>query len=179
MTPEAAAEKLAIIVAARTEFAEDEIYAAMAEAGIPAPVADRAYKFTQTAWGRLFLNDMGIRFADDYLCFDGEGNVIESGLLVEQPYFVAALAAGKEYFGTKGAVHLALMAAEVNSVNHMLSNGSQPENLELTPPALFLEAPTPAGMAKARVVLTERLSAGRADSEPDKKPKKKPWWRAW
>ena len=178
MSPEAAVETLARIVAARTEFTEDEIYISLEKAGVPAPVADRAYKFTQTAWGRLFLNDMGIRFADDYLCFDGEGNVIESGLLDDQPYFVAALAAGKEYFGTKGSVYLATMSAEVNSVNHMLNNGSQPENLQLTPPALFLEAPTPAGMEKARKVLSEYLSAGRGGREPDVKQKKKPWWRA-
>ena len=39
------------IVAPRAEFSEDDVYAAMAAAGIPAAVADRAYKFTQTAWG--------------------------------------------------------------------------------------------------------------------------------
>ena len=72
-----------------------------------------------------------------------------------------------------------VMSAEVNSVNHMLNNGSQPENLELTPPALFLEAPTPAGIEKARKVLSDHLSARPGGREPHQKPKKKPWWRAW
>ena len=168
VTPQAAVARLAEIVAPRAEFTEDEVYAAMTDAGIADPVTDRAYKFTQIAWGRVLLAGMGIRFAPEYTCFNGAGEVIESGRLTDQPYFAAATAAADRYAGTPGFKLLALMAAEVHAVNELLNEGSKPENLATAPPALFMEPPTPAGMERARWHLSHGLS----------KPKK-PWWRFW
>jgi hypothetical protein len=51
--------RLAEIIAIRSDFTEDDVHAAMSGAGIQAPVADRAYKFTQTAWGRAFSTASG------------------------------------------------------------------------------------------------------------------------
>ena len=168
VSPEEAVARLAEIVATRAEFTEQEIYAAMAAAGIPDPIADRAYKFTQIAWGRVLLDGLGVRFSPEYTCFNGAGEVIETGRLTDQPYFAAATSAAARYAGTPGFRRLALMAAEVYVVNDLLNKGSQPENLVTTPPALFMEAPTPAGMEKVRQHLTQ-LTGGR----------KKPWWRFW
>ncbi len=72
---------LAEIVAPRIQFNEDEVYEAMANAGIPGPVADRAYKFTQIAWGRVLLYGLQVRFSPEYTCFNGVGEVIETGRL--------------------------------------------------------------------------------------------------
>jgi hypothetical protein len=92
VSPDAAVAKLVEIVVARREFSQDEIYAAMAAAGIPDPTADRALKFTQTAWGRAFLADLGVGFSPEYLCFNASGDVIESGQLDEEPHYSAASA---------------------------------------------------------------------------------------
>jgi hypothetical protein len=154
----------------------------MAEAGIPDPVADRAFKFTQIAWGRVFLDGLGVQFSPDYLCFNGAGEVIESGPLAEQPYFAAAMGLARRYARSPGFPKFALMAADVNAVNNALHAGSRPENLVLGPAALFLEAATPAGIDKARRLLAQRASAasrsgGAGAREPA--PAKKPWWRFW
>lgn len=168
MTPQAAVARLAEIVTPRAEFTEDDIYAAMADAGIPESVADRAYKFTQIAWGRAFLAGMGVSFSPEYTCFNGAGAVIESGRLADQPYFAAAIAAASNYVGTPGFKLLALMAAEVHAVNELLNKGSKPENLATVAPALFMEPPTPSGIDRAR----QHLSQG--PGRP-----KKPWWQFW
>src|SRR5438132_1618007 len=91
MTPEQAVTMLGQILAGMPEPNEDAIYNAMAQAGIPDDVADLAYKFTQIAWGRLFLSDMGIQFSPDYFCVDGEGNIVESGRLEDHLYYRTAV----------------------------------------------------------------------------------------
>lgn len=167
MTPEAAVARLFDIIAARTEFTEDAVYAAMAEAGVPGPVADRAYKFTQIACGRVLLGGLGVQFSPDYTCFNAAGNVVESGQLVEQLYFAAAIASASRYVGTPGFERLALMAAEVHAVNDLLNKGSKPENLATSAPVLFMEPPTPAGMERVRQYLSQDVDSA------------KPWWRFW
>jgi hypothetical protein len=178
MTPEDAVTRLAEIVAPRAEFSEDEIYAAMTAAGIPDGVADRAYKFTQTAWGRAFLAGMGIQFHPDYLCFNAGGDVTESGPLADEPYFAAASRLVGRFTQSPGFGRLALMSADVNAVNNALHAGSKPENLAMGPAALFLEAATPAGLEKARRVLSEHLSRRRPTTPSESAPEK-PWWRFW
>ena len=181
-TPEDAVARLAEIVAGRAEFSEDEVYAEMAQAGIPDAVADRAYKFTQTAWGRAFLTTFGVHFSPDYLCLNGAGDVVESGRLEEQPYYIAAhrLAAG--YATSPGFRRLALMSADAGAINNALQAGSKPENLVTGPAALFMEAPTPAGLEKAQQAIARRMAASRAPSAPASREStsaKKPWWRLW
>ncbi len=99
MTPRAAVARLVELIDTDADFMEEDVYAAMAQAGVPASTADRAFKFTQIAFGRVFLDGMGIRFPPDYLCFNAAGDVIESGLLAEQPFFVAATTAWE--FGSR------------------------------------------------------------------------------
>lgn len=180
MTPEAAVTRLVELVAARGTFSEDDIYAAMADAGIPDPVADRAYKFTQTAWGRAFLDGLGVHFGSEYLCFDAAGGVIESGELAAQPYYAAAVGLVRKYAGSPGFQSFALMSADVSTVNNALNAGARPENLVMGPAAFFLEPPTPGGMEKARQLLSERASASRRSvARPASPATKKPWWQFW
>ena len=168
MTPEAAVARLFDIIAARAEFTEDVVYAAMCEAGVPGPVADRAYKFAQIVCGRQLLGGMGISFSPDYTCFNAAGDAIESGQLAEQPYFAAATALVGRHVGTPGFERLALMAAEVHAVNDLLNQGSKPENLVTSAPVLFMEPPTPAALQRVR----QQLSRGVVRPT-------KPWWRFW
>src|SRR5262245_7582530 len=111
----------------------------MSRAGIPDDVADRAYKFTQTAWGRVFLDDMGINFSSDYTCYNEDGDEIESGELNEQPYFAAAMRLVSRYNRTKGFLTLAVMSADVNAVNAALNAGAKPEDLSMGPAMLFVK----------------------------------------
>lgn len=180
MSPEVAVTRLAEIVGARAEFTEDELYASMAEAGVPDSVADRAYKFTQTAWGRVLLDGLGVRFGTDYLCFNGAGEVIESGQLAEQPYFVAAMRLAPQYTRSPGFKRFALMSADVSAVNNALHKGSQPESLAMGPAAYFMEAATPAGMERAVRLLSERAAANKPDGAgATPSASKNPWWRFW
>jgi hypothetical protein len=182
VTPEGAVARLAEIVSAGGEFSEDSVYAAMAQAGLPDSVADRAYKFTQTAWARAFLGNMGVRFPPDYLCFNGQGDLIESGPLDQEPYFLAASQLVPQYVKSPGFSRLVRMSADVSAVNNALHAGSKPENLAMGPAAFFMETATPAAVARARQVITERAKAARPApaSDPHKgKPAGKPWWRFW
>ncbi len=181
MTPEVAVTRLAEIIASRAEFSEDDLYAAMADAGIPDGVADRAYKFTQTAWGRVFLDGLGIQFATDYLCFDGAGDVIESGNLADQPYYATAIRLVPQYTASPGFAKFALMSSDVSAVNSALNAGSKPEDLVTGPAAFFVEPPTSAGMEKARQLLSKRMAKGeQSTSTTSQQPAdRKPWWRFW
>jgi len=86
MTPAAAVEQVAAIVAPRAHFTENDVYARLAEARIPTRVADLAYKSTQLAWGRTVLDGLGIHFSDEYFCLNAAGEIVESGRLAKQPY---------------------------------------------------------------------------------------------
>ncbi len=181
VSPETAVAWLADLIAGQERFAEDEVYAAMAEAGVPDRLADRAYKLTQVAWGRALLAGMGVRFSPDYLWFDAAGRVVESGRLEEEACFVAATRLAKKYRGSPGFKQLALTSADVNAVNNALHKGSKPEDMVMGPAGFFREAPTEAGMENARKVLEEHMRASRKASEAGEREAAggKPWWRFW
>jgi hypothetical protein len=159
MPPGAAVARLAEIVAGRSDFTEDDIYGAMAEAGFPRAVASRAYEFTMIAWGRQSLEGLGVRFSAEYFCFNAAGEVVESGLLAEQPHFVAATALAKQYSHFPGFLRLASMASDVTAINSALNSGSKPENLSTSPVAVFVEGATPVAIDKARQLLSPLVVA--------------------
>lgn len=177
MSPEAAVALLAEILGSRSAFSEDEVYAELAKAGVPDSVADRAYKFTQTAWGRVLLADLRVPFDTEYMCFNGQGEVIESGLLADSPYFAAAMRLAPRYAETPGFRSLALCSADASAVNNALHAGKDPSRMAMGPAGFFMEAATPAGMDRARRLLTEQASAKKSTSAPT--TAKKPWWQFW
>lgn len=174
MTPDEAVNQLATVVTGDTELSPDAIYEAMSKAGVPDDVADRAYKFTQIAWGRLFLDGLGVTFPPDYFCLNASGDIIESGVLEDEPFFVAATGLATERRHSKGFARFAAMSADVNAINTALHAGSKPENLSTAPPAVFLEDPTPEGVERAKAEIGRRLSAS-----PSREATKKAWWRFW
>jgi hypothetical protein len=151
VTPDTAVAWLADILASWDEFTEDGVYSALADAGVPGALADRAYKFTQIAWGRSVLARLGV----------------QSSRLAERSA------------GAPGFRRLALMSADVRTVNKALNRGSKPEDLVGAPAFLFLEAPTAAGMANARRAIDQHMAAGPAASATPKPARAKPWWRFW
>src|SRR5687767_8812451 len=116
MSPEDAAQHIARFLTQNPAFTEDGVYASMAAAGVPERGADLAYKFTQVAWARVSLDGLSIRFADDYYCLDGNGDVVDSGKLAEQPHFVAATRLGRRYAAEPGFKQMAMMSADFHSV---------------------------------------------------------------
>jgi hypothetical protein len=171
MTPEATIDHLAELLEALPVFSEDGAYAAMEAAGIPSADADRAYKFTQIASGRMLLAGIVAKFSNDYFWLNRSGEVVESGQLQDEPYFVAATKLVNErpaeWMGSLGA-----MSADFSVTNQMLKRGSKPGNLETGPIVLFREYPTAAGMEKANLLIATHLKA--ATPLP-----RKPRWKFW
>jgi hypothetical protein len=141
VTPAAAVTRLAETVAASPELTEDEIYEAMAAAGVPEVLADRAYKFTQIAWGRVFLDGMGIDFMPDYSYTTTRGREHGSALLADEPCYAAALRLAPKYERTPALQRLALTSAEVATVNDALHRGSEPESLTICSALVLIEPP--------------------------------------
>jgi hypothetical protein len=181
VSPETAVAWLADIIAERHEFTEDEVYAAMAAAGVPDGLADRAYKFTQVAWGRALLARLGVKSSPEYTCFNASGQVEESGRLADESCFAAASRLAKDYAGAPGFRHFALMSADVNAVNKAFHAGSKPEDLVTGPAFLFLGTPTAAGSEAAQQVIAQHLASWkeRFPSATTKRAVAKPWWRFW
>ena len=157
MTPEEAVIRLGDLVTADHEISEDEIYRQLADAGMSDAMADRSYKFTQIAWGRVFLDGMGIDFSDDYLWLNADGTLAESGRLSEEPFYTAAMRLANQYALTPAFARLAMTSADVHAINDALNAGSDPKDLVTGPTCLFIDAPTDEGMEKARRTLMEYL----------------------
>ncbi len=182
-TAEGAVSLLFDLVAAHPEITEDEILQAMHSAGVPAGIAERAYRFTQIAWGRGLLEGLGIRFSSEYICFDSEGEISERGFLEQEPYFAAGSKIESRYVTTPAFKQIALSSAEANAVNKALFAGSKPEHLAMGPAFLFSEETSPEGREKARKTMDQemrliQLSADSQNTEKESKPAK-PWWRLW
>jgi hypothetical protein len=125
------------------------------KSGVGDRQADVAVKLVQIACGRIFLDGLGIKFSDDYLCFDAHGKVVESGRLSQHPVFAAAME--RMNSAPLAVKYLAVMSADVQTVNKMMQKGSDPSSLATGPSALFVEVPTEAGLATARQMISETL----------------------
>jgi hypothetical protein len=182
-TPALAVDRLAKIVMTGTKSSDSEIYEAMSQLGIPEPIGDRAYKFTQIAWGRVFLSGRGIEFPPKYFCFNKSGFVMESGLLEKQPFFIAAMNLVSQYSQYKEFALFAATSADVGVVNDALHQNCRIEGLELLPPFLFLESPTDEGMERAHKFILERMKSefGEDTAKPanSRSNSRQPWWKVW
>ena len=176
MTPTEAIQQLVNILAETDPpFSDDDVYTALGTSGVPDDVADRTYKFAQLACGRKFLDGLGVSFSDQFICFNAEGNVIESGNIDEEPFFVAAIRfVDPDSVGHPAFSHFALMSADVHAVNDALNSGSNAADLVTAPAFLFLEPPTEAGLANAQSTISRHLAKLQADHPPPKR-----WWKFW
>ena len=119
----------------------------------------------------------------NYVCFDRDGNAVESGRLADEPCFAAASRLAARYAGSPGFGRMALMSAGVNAVSSALHAGSRPQDLVMAPAFLFLAAPTEAGMANAKRVMDQHAAAAPRPAGERAKPEEpkpaRPWWRRW
>ena len=125
----------------------------------------------------MLLDGLGARFSPDYVCFDADGRVVESGRLAEEPHYAVALRLASEYAGKPGFAEFAAQSSDVQSTNAALRAGSRPENLVAAPAATFLEPPTEEGFMVARRHLMNLIKVPPAVAE--KAVTRKPWWRFW
>jgi len=170
MTPEGTVKHLAEVLDARPEFSVDDVYQQLNALGIPPRDADKAYKFTQIACGRLILDGLA-RFASEYYWLNASGDEVESGRIEEEPFFAAATVLLRER-RCPWAGRLGAMSADVSAINDLLKRGSKPGNLQTGPAVLFLAQPTPSGMEKADQLILSRLRKTVPSA-------RKPWWRFW
>lgn len=177
MTPDAAVALLAEIIVSQQWQSEHDLYTAMLDRDVPANVAERAYKFTLFAWGRVLLEGVGVRWSPDYLCFNAAGEVIESGRIAEEPFFAAAARLAPRYAHSPAFRAFAAMSSDVQSTHSAIHKGSRPQDLISAPAATFLEPPTPEGMQAARTILL-RYTYQEEPAPQGQKPRK-PWWRFW
>ena len=129
----------------------------------------------------MLFPDPGVRFTPEYICFDASGEIVESGLLADEPCFVAASRLAKSYAKYGGFMQLAIMGPEFNAVNDVLLAGAEPKNLVYAPIYVYLEEPTPAGDENARRVIDQNAAALLGPAARARKPAVagNPWWRFW
>lgn len=156
-SPEDAVLRIADMLAANPDMDEDDVNEALIRAGFSVDIVRRAYKFTQTAWARKLLKDIGVTFSPDYLCFDAEGTVIESGLLAEERFFSAASQICHRYTNTPAFKSLAFSSSEANVLNNAMENGMKPDELLIGSAFLFLEVPTESGYATAQQTIQQHM----------------------
>ena len=177
MTPDAAVSRLAELVAARPGLTEGETLDVLEAEGMPPDLANRAYKFALYAWGRVLLEGSGVRSSPDYICFDADGRVAESGRIADEPCYAAAARLAPRCAGGPGFAEFAVQSSEVHALNDALRSGSRPEDLVSAPAATFLEPPTEEGFARAR-----RHLASLIDVPPplvEQAIARRPFWRFW
>src|SRR5262245_43827416 len=120
MNPDEAVKQLAEIVLANLNVSEDELFDALIGRCLTDEDVFRVYRFTQIAWGRIYLDGMGIRFSDEYYCFSADGAVAERGRLADNVYFASAQQVASQYMHTPAFERIALTSADVDAVNNLL-----------------------------------------------------------
>ncbi len=178
-TAETAVGWLAEFAAPRQAFTEAEAYAALADAGVDGSEAARVYGFTQVAWARITLERTGVQFSPEFSCLSAAGEVVDAGLLVDEPHFAAASAIAPKYAGTPGYQVLVRQSADYRTAKNALKRGAKPQDLVFAPVALFLEPATSAGIDRAREAIAERPGPNAKGSlfKPDGAVRT--WWRFW
>jgi hypothetical protein len=64
--------------------------------GVPELVADDAVRFTPIAFGRAFMESLGVELSNQYICFRADGSVARSGELDQNEAFRTALELARE-----------------------------------------------------------------------------------
>jgi hypothetical protein len=165
-------------VLSRTEpsFSQRQIMEELVSLGVNLRVADRAYKFAQIACGRLFMQGLGVSYTDSFMWFNASGDVVETGKITSEPFFLAAAQRiNKDLIRRPSFALFAMMSSDAAAVNDLMNKGSKPSDLVMAPAFLFVEAPTPEGMRRAQATMVAEASKSR----PIPARIKRPWWRFW
>lgn len=132
-------------------LADDTIVQQLAATGVAPVTAEQVVAFVPLAFGRVFLDGLGITFADEYTAPKDGAQVRRP--LKAHPVYRAAQAAAMKAQREEGAqfANVALRSSECSAVNNALNAGASPENLVCGPPALLrFEATDDAAPLKRR-----------------------------
>ena len=174
MTIDASIRQYVSAIADSPEIDDGELIALLESRGVEETIAERIVRFAPVAFGRALLADLGIAFSDDFLRFDGDGNLTLSGKLSADDVFAASVASVATHSNSPAYQTIALSSAEVHSVNQALNSGSNPADLVLAPVAIFDQPPTDTGMDRAHQHLAKILQP-----HSPTQPQDKPWWKIW
>jgi Uncharacterized protein conserved in bacteria (DUF2330) len=172
MTPNEAVERAVPIFAKYPVIGFAELREMLRhEGGLAHEDIDQILEFVPLAFGRGFLGDSGVSFADEYVRTDVEGRERMRKKLADEPYFREAamyaplvmMKMGQEAFSA-----VALRSSEVRAINEALHAGSALSDLVASPPVLYWKEPGPGETAPSYQRQQPPASGG-----------EKPWWKFW
>jgi hypothetical protein len=142
---------------------DDVVEQALKSAGIPSQTAVRLVEFMPLAFGRVFMDGMGITFEENYIRLNRKTKQEKRGKLADEKFYTESLSFARQIVGqqtySKAFQAVALRSAEVNAVNNALNNGSKPENLVLSSPVFLWEEENQNDVSESK--------------------QSKSWWRFW
>jgi hypothetical protein len=149
--------------------------------------AARIVRLTQIGWCRVYLRDlcrMPVKFSDEYVSFDADGQIESRGRLSAESWYQSALKVDRRYVTHPAFKSFAIASAEFMAVGELLQRGSKPSNI-LTSPAFFLPSnPSEHCRAAAEVIMQQETldHSERVKQTPREAPHTKanrPWWKFW
>jgi len=135
----------------------ETLRAALVSDGMSQAEAAAVLEFVPLAFGRAFLNGMGIEFPNYYVRVDANGKEVERKQLVQEPlYLFASMQAPLVMMlqGQEAFTAIATRSAEVDAVNNALNAGADPAGLVAAPPTMMAGSTGASGESK-------------------------PWWKFW
>jgi hypothetical protein len=113
----------------------------LTEAGIQAALAKGLLEFMPLAFGRAFVDGMGIEFGEYYIRFNPKTNKKVSKRLDEEPVYCEAFALATSMMDEQQAgdefMSVVFRSSEFVAMNKALNDGSHPEDLVASPPVLL------------------------------------------
>jgi hypothetical protein len=156
--PEEIVVALSEILKANPKTSDDDAMRFLEEKGVPSRLAVRAYLLAQLAWGRmLLLGRLKVDYSNQYVCFNGKGDVVERGRLSEEPCFVAAMQHWQNAIDNKHLFYTACGSTDVKALADALQGDGPKEGFKTCTTFLLLENLTKAGQKKFRRAWAEHL----------------------
>jgi uncharacterized membrane protein len=119
---------------------------ALKEAGIPTNLSNRLLEFMPLAFGRVFVDGMGIEFGEYYIRFNPKTNKKVSKRLDEEPVYREAFSFASALMAQQQAgedfMSVIFRSSEFVAMNKAMNDGSHPEDLVSSPPILLWDEET-------------------------------------
>ncbi|MGE3242039.1 MAG: hypothetical protein AB7G28_06940 [Pirellulales bacterium] len=168
-----AIRKYAAAIETLVGYNDADLIATLVAQGVDTSTAERTVRFVPVAFGRFFLDGMGISFDNRFFRYDCDGDVVESGRLQDEDVYAAATELAPILAGTRAFERIVFSSSEVRAVNDALKQGSKAGHLVTLPIAVCESTPTREGMVRIQEHLHSQLRNERSFVS------RKPWWKVW
>ncbi len=118
-------------------------------------IAFKICHLTPILAARYLLRDLGVTFQNNYLILDRNGEIAERGNIQDNNDIMNALRTFE--FTPQEAKKIMFRSSEVSALNDLINSGNNPEDLLMSPPVMFCEEPTEAGLIKAEKIIKENF----------------------